>query len=97
MGSNNNSKYSRNKRMKYIILFFCLTGFTLSQTDELAKAKDALAEQAIIINELRKANKDLNEMAGAFILDLQAIENPSEELITVLKKYGLYNVPERKE
>ena len=94
MGSGANSKYSRSGCMKYIILFLCLTGFTFSQTDELAKAKDALANQAIQINELRKTNKDLNEMAVAFILDLQAIENPSEELITVLKKYSLYKEEE---
>jgi hypothetical protein len=74
--------------MKYIILFLCLSGFTFSQ--ELAKAKDALAEQAIEINELKKTNKTLNEMIDIFVKELQAIKEPSEELIIVLKKYGLH-------
>jgi len=74
--------------MKYLILFFCLTGFTFSQ--ELQQAKDALAEQAIQINELRKVNKNLTEMTNTFIQELQAIKNPSEELIVIMKKYKIY-------
>ena len=94
MGSGANSKYSRSGCMKYIILFLCLTGFTFSQTDELAKAKDALAEQAVEINELKKINKTLNEMVDIFVKELQAIKKPSEELIIVLKKYSLYKEEE---
>ena len=96
MGSGTNSKYSRNRRMKYIILFLCLTGFTFSQ--ELQQAKDALAEQAIELNELRKTNKNLVNMVNSFVADLRAIENPSEGLRAVMEKYQLFpETSERKE
>ena len=83
--------------MKYMIMFICLTGFAFSQVDELQLAKDALAEMAIERNELIKTNKTLTEMINTFVLDLQAIENPSEELIAVMKKYNIYKVPEIKD
>ena len=80
-----------------MIMFICLTGFAFSQVDELQLAKDALAEMAIERNELIKTNKTLTEMINTFVLDLQAIENPSEELIAVMKKYNIYKVPEIKD
>lgn len=76
--------------MKHLILFFCLTGFAFSQVDELQQAKDVLAEQAIQISELKKANRNLVEMTNAFVQELQAIKNPSEELIAIMKKYEIY-------
>ena len=80
--------------MKYLILFFCLTGLTFSQ--ELQQAKDALAEVTILWNEQVKVNGNLIEVMNVFALELQAIENPGEELIAVMKKYNIYKEPVEK-
>ena len=81
--------------MKYLILFLCLTGFIYSQSKE-QQAKDALVEVTILWNEQVKVNGNLIEVMNVFALELQAIENPGEELIAVMKKYNIYKEPVEK-
>ena len=77
--------------MRKYILFFLLLGVAYPQSkEELQKAKETIAEIAIENNELKKINKSLSETTSELIRDLQAIENPGDSLVAVLKKYNIY-------
>ena len=77
--------------MKTVLTILLFTGIAFSQTEE-EQTKILLADYAIQLDKTVKLNTSLTETINAIITDLQAIENPSEELIAVLKKYGLYEV-----
>ncbi len=86
--------------MKYLIILL-FTGLTFSQVteEEHQIVKNALVNMTIRWDQVAIRNEVLTQnlqLTNDFIADLQAIENPSEELIAIFKKYNI-NQPERKE
>lgn len=75
---------------KTLIAILLFTGILFSQVTEEEQTKILLANYAIQLDREIKLNADLTESMNAFVAELQAIENPSEELIAVLKKYNIY-------
>ena len=73
-----------------MVLLF--SGIAFSQVTKEEQTKILLAEFAIQLDETIKLNASLTKTINALVMDLKAIEEPSEELIAVLKKYGLYEV-----
>ena len=70
------------------ILFF--SGITFSQVTEEEQTKIVLANYVLELNKAVELNTTLTESMNVFVGELQAIENPSDELIALLKKYNLY-------
>lgn len=66
------------------------TGVTFSQVTEEERVKIVLADYVLELNRAIKLNANLTESINALVLELQAIKEPSEELVAVLKKYNLY-------
>ena len=75
---------------KYLILILLFTGVTFSQVTEEERVKIVLADYVLELNRAIKLNANLTESINALVLELQAIKEPSEELVAVLKKYNLY-------
>ena len=77
---------------KYLIAILLFSGIAFSQVaeEEHLAAKVLLADYAIQLNRIMEINADMAESMNALVVDLQAIKEPSEELITILKKYKLY-------
>ncbi len=75
--------------MKILIVILLFSGIVFSQTEE-EQTKILLAEYVIQLDRTVRLNMDLTELINVFMSELQAIKEPSEELITLLKKYGLY-------
>ena len=74
---------------KALIVTLLFTGVAFSQTEE-EQTKILLADYVIQLNRTVRLNTDLTESINAIVTELQAIENPSEELIAILKKYNIY-------
>ena len=84
--------------IKYLLALLFLSGVAFSQVTEEEQAKIVLADYVIELNKAVKLNAGLTESINALVAELQAIKEPSEELIAVLKKYNIYkenngNVP----
>ena len=75
--------------MKTLLIVLLFTGVIFSQTRE-EQTKIILANYVIQLDETARLNASLTESINAIVTDLQAIENPSEELIAILKKYNIY-------
>lgn len=82
--------------IKYIILFFTLTTLTFSQVsvEEHQLVKNTLADMTVRWNQAVEANKKNADLINKLIQDLQAIKEPSEELIAIMKKYQIYKEDE---
>ncbi len=85
------------KKALIVTLFF--TGVAFPQTEE-EQTKILLAGYVIQLNRTVRLNTNLTESINAIVTDLQAIENTSEELIAILKKYNIYkgdngNIPNK--
>ena len=95
MASKNISKYSRDRRLmkKYLLLTLLFTGIAFSQVTEEEQVKIVLADYVIQLDKVIKLNMNFTESMDTFVAELQAIENPSDELIVILKKYNLYIEP----
>lgn len=76
--------------MKTLIAILFFSSVAFSQVTEEEQVKIILADCVIQLDKEVKLNTNLTESINALVIDLQAIENPSEELIAVLKKYNLY-------
>lgn len=72
---------------------FSLVAFTQVAEEEHLIVKNTLVDMTIRWNQSVKALEQLNNLANALIVDLQTIENPSEELIVIMKKYQMYIEP----
>ncbi len=86
--------------MKYLIILL-FAGLTFSQVteEEHQMVKNTLVNMTIRWDQVAIRNEALTQnlqLTNDFIADLQAIENPSEELIAIFEKYNI-NQPERKE
>lgn len=78
-------------QLKRILIAILLFGsIALSQVTEEEQTKIILADYVIQLDKEVKLNTNLTESINILIKELQAIENPSEELIAVLKKYNIY-------
>jgi len=80
------------KKILIAVLFFAGVAFPQATEEEHQLVKNTLVNMTIRWDAVLEANETLNQIANALVEDLKAIENKSEELIAVLKKYGLYEV-----
>ncbi len=86
--------------MKKTLIAILLFGTIIFSQTEEEQTKILLADYVIQLNRTVRLNTDLTESINAIVTDLQAIENPSEELIAILKKYNIYkgdngNIPNK--
>ena len=75
--------------MKILIVILLFSGIVFSQTEE-EQTKIILANYVIQLDKEIKLNMTLTKSLNVFMSELQAIKEPSEELVTLLKKSGLY-------
>ncbi len=77
---------------KYLAVILLFTGRAFSQVaeEEHQLVRNTLANMTIRWDLAIKANKDLNENIKNLLMELQAIKEPSAELIVILKKYNIY-------
>jgi len=80
------------KKILIAVLFFAGVAFPQVTEEEHQLVKNTLVEMTIRWNAVLEANETLNQIGNSLVTDLKAIKEPSEELIAVLKKYGLYEV-----
>ncbi len=78
--------------MKILIVILLFSGIVFSQVsvEKHQAVKILIADYAIQLDKIVKLNMDLTESINTLVAELQAIEEPSDELIALLKKYGLY-------
>ncbi len=81
---------------KTLIVILFLSSITLSQVteEEHQIVKNTLVNMTIRWDQAIAATEQLNNLTNNLVVDLQAIENPSEALIAVMKKYQIYVEPE---
>ena len=75
---------------KTLIVVLLFAGIAFSQVTGEEQIKIILANYVIQLDKAVKLNANLTESMNVFVSELQAIKEPSDELITLLKKYGLY-------
>ena len=82
------------RRTLIAMLFF--SGIALSQIteEEHQVVKNTLVNMTIRWDQAIAATEQLNNLTNNLVVDLQVIENPSEALIAVMKKYQIYVEPE---
>ncbi len=78
--------------MKILIVILLFSGIVFSQVsvEKHQAVKILIADYAIQLDKIVKLNMDLTESINTLVAKLQAIEEPSDELIALLKEYGLY-------
>ena len=83
------------KKRLVIIAILLFSGIALSQVteEEHQIVKNTLVNMTIRWDQVITATEQLNNLTNTLVEDLQAIENPSEELIAVMKKYQIYIEP----
>ena len=81
---------------KILIAMLLFSSIALSQVteEEHQTVKNTLVNMTIRWDQAIAATEQLNNLTNALVTDLQAIENPSEALIAVMKKYQIYVEPE---
>ena len=80
---------------KYLIAIFLFSTIAIAQiTEEHLLVKNTLVDMTIRWNQSVKALEQLNNLTNELIIELQAIENPSDELKTIMVKYQIYKEPE---
>ncbi len=79
-----------------LIAMLLFSGIALSQIteEEHQVVKNTLVNMTIRWDQAIAATEQLNNLTNNLVVDLQAIENPSEALIAVMKKYQIYVEPE---
>ena len=77
---------------KTLIAILLFSGIALSQVteEEHQTVKNTLVNMTIRWDLTVENNETLVKQINALILDLQAIKEPSEELIAIMKKYEIY-------
>ena len=77
---------------KILIAILLFSGIALSQVteEEHQTVKNTLVNMTIRWDLTVENNETLFKQINALILDLQAIKEPSEELIVIMKKYEIY-------
>ena len=77
---------------KILIAILLFSGIALSQVTEKEHqtVKNTLVNMTIRWDLTVESNEILVKQINALILDLQAIKEPSEELIAIMKKYEIY-------
>ena len=77
---------------KTLIAILLFSGIALSQVteEEHQTVKNTLVNMTIRWDLTVESNETLVKQINALILDLQAIKEPSEELIVIMKKYEIY-------
>lgn len=80
---------------KILIAMLLFSGIALSQVsnEEHQTVKNTLINMTMRWDQAITATEQLNNLVNALIADIQTIENPSEELIVVMKKYQIYIEP----
>jgi len=78
---------------KIFIVILLFSGIALSQVKE-DQVKNTLINMTIRWDNAVMAKEQLQELTQALVIDLQALENPSEELIAIMKKYQIYIEPD---
>ena len=78
---------------KIFIAILLFSGIALSQVKE-DQVKNTLINMTIRWDNAVMAKEQLQELTQALVIDLQALENPSEELIAIMKKYQIYIEPD---
>ena len=79
---------------KIFIAILLFSGITLSQVTQEEQIKNTLIDMTIRWNEVVKTYENLTQNTNILIEELQAIQNPSEELIAIMKKYQIYKEPD---
>ncbi|KKK53696.1 hypothetical protein LCGC14_3092200 [marine sediment metagenome] len=81
---------------KTLIAILLFSGIALSQVteEEHQIVKNTLVNMTIRWDQAIVTTEQLNNLTNNLVVDLQAIENPSEALIAVMKKYQIYVEPE---
>ena len=81
---------------KILIAMLLFSSIALSQVteEEHQTVKNTLVNMTIRWDQAIAATEQLNNLTNNLVVDLQAIENPSEALIAVMKKYQIYIEPE---
>ena len=74
--------------MRYSFLFFLLSGIIYAQSQE--ELKETLVDMTVRWHQVVEVNKQLNNDVLRLINDLNAIPEPSDTLIAILKKYKIY-------
>ncbi len=84
------------RKIQIFIAILLFSGIALSQVveEEHQTVKNTLVNMTIRWDQAIAATEQLNNLTNALVTDLQAIENPSEALIVVMKKYQIYVEPE---
>ncbi len=75
---------------KTLIVVLLFAGIAFSQVTEEEQVKIVLANYVIQLDKAIKLNTNLTESMNVFVSELQAIKEPSDELIAILKKYNIY-------
>ena len=75
-----------------VILLF--TGLASSQTEE-EQTKIVLANFVLELDKTVKLNINLTKSIDALITELRAIKEPSAELVTIMEKYGIYQIEDQ--
>ncbi len=82
--------WNKKRLMKTLLIILLFTGIAFSQITKEEQIKILLAEYAIQLDETIKLNMSLTKSINALVTELQAIKEPSDELIAILKKYNIY-------
>ena len=77
-------------------MIFLFTGVAFSQVteEEHQLVKNTLVNMTIRWDLTVESNEALVKQVNALVQDLQAIKEPSEELIVIMKKYEIYQEEE---
>jgi len=77
---------------KHLVAILLFTGLAFSQVaeEEHQLVKNTLVDMTIRWNLAVRDNESLSKQIEVLVQELQAIEKPSEELIAIMKKYGIY-------